>query len=141
MHAPISARAPLRGRALISLLLALVALFALPFASASYAQAADEPAGHVVADAGFLVTDEAIWTYFDQHGAADTFGLPISREFLLRGAPVQLFERAALQVQPDGSVQPLSLASEGLLPYTHLNGLTLPAPDKALALVTPSNSQ
>ena len=90
---------------------------------------------------GFNIADDAIRTFFDQHGGTSTFGEPISREFALLGQPVQLFENAALQVQPDGSVQALQLTDPGLVPYVHLNGLTVPGADPALAFVTPTPDQ
>src|SRR5207249_6569129 len=88
-------------------------------------------------ETGYTITDEAIWAYFEQYGGTSTFGAPISREFLLSGAPVQLFENATLQVQPDGSVVPLQLAEGSLLGYTRFNGLPAPSTDAALAFVTP----
>jgi hypothetical protein len=94
-----------------------------------------------VSDTGYTIADDAIWTFYSEHGGAATFGDPISREFTLMGAPVQLFQDAALQVQPDGSVQVMQLTDPGLLPYTHLNGLTVPAADAAVAFVAPSPDQ
>lgn len=101
--------------------------------------AQDDP--RVFPDTGYTVADDAIWTFFSQHGGTATFGEPISREFTLLGAPVQLFQDAALQVQTDGSVQVMQLTAPGLLPYTHLNGLTVPAADPAVAFVAPSPDQ
>jgi hypothetical protein len=95
----------------------------------------------VFPDTGFSIADDAIWTFFTQHGGASTFGEPISREFMLFAQPVQLFQNMALQVQPDGSVQALQLTDPGLMPYVHLNGLTVPGADPALAFVTPTPDQ
>ncbi len=92
-------------------------------------------------DSGYTIADDAILNFYTQHGGSATFGEPISREFTLMGAPVQLFQAAALQVQPDGSVQVMQLTNPGLLPYTNLNGLTVPAADPAVAFVTPSPDQ
>ncbi|MDQ6669761.1 MAG: hypothetical protein M3069_03260 [Chloroflexota bacterium] len=94
-----------------------------------------------VFDSGYTIVDDGVWSFYSQHGGSATFGQPISREFTLMGAPVQLFQNAALQVQPDGSVQVMQLTDPGLLPYTHLNGLTVPAADPAVAFVTPSPDQ
>lgn len=91
-------------------------------------------------DTGFRV-DDAVWPSYSAAGGSDTFGAPVSRAFTLRGATVQLFQWALLRVEADGSAQPVSLASEGWLPYTRINGLTLPAADPALALVTPKPGQ
>jgi hypothetical protein len=93
------------------------------------------------ADTGYQISDDNVWTFFNQHGGSAVFGEPISREFTLYGSPVQLFERAALQVQSDGSVQVMQLTAPAFLPYTHLAGLTVPAADPALALVTPGPEQ
>lgn len=95
----------------------------------------------VFADTGYTVADDAIWSFFSQHGGSATFGEPISREFTLMGASVQLFQDAALRVEPDGSVQAMQLTDPGLLPFTHLNGLTVPAADPAVAFVMPSPDQ
>jgi hypothetical protein len=92
-------------------------------------------------DTGYTITDDAIWSFFSQYGGASTFGEPISREFLLLGSPVQLFQNAALQVQSDGSVQPMQLTDPGLLPYTSLAGLTVPAANPADAFVAPTPDQ
>jgi hypothetical protein len=90
---------------------------------------------------GYTIADDAIWSFFDQYGGAVTFGAPISREFLLMGAPVQLFQNAALQVQPDGSVRMMPMTDSPLLPYSHFNGLTVPSADPAIAFVAPGPDQ
>ena len=92
-------------------------------------------------DTGYTITDDAIWSFFGQYGGTNTFGEPISREFLLMGTPVQLFQNAALQVRSDGSVQPMQLTDPGLLPYTSIAGLMLPAASPATAFVAPSPDQ
>jgi hypothetical protein len=103
------------------------------------AAAQDDP--RTFADTGYTIADDNIWSFFDSHGGAATFGEPISREFTLLGEPVQLFQNAALSVQSDGSVQVLQLTDPGLVPYTHLNGLSVPAADPAIAFVAPSPDQ
>jgi hypothetical protein len=95
----------------------------------------------VFADTGFTIVDDAIWSFFNQYGGASTFGEPISREFTLMGQPVQLFQNAALQVQPDGSVQAMQLTDPGLVSATQLGSLTVPAADAAVAFVTPTPDQ
>jgi hypothetical protein len=95
----------------------------------------------VFPDTGFSIADDAIWTFFSEHGGTSTFGEPISREFTLLGQPVQIFQSAALQVQPDGSVQALQLTDLGLVSYTHLNGLSVPGAEPALAFVAPTPDQ
>ncbi len=88
-------------------------------------------------ETGFRITDDAVRTFFNQHGGTATFGAPISREFVLMGAAVQLFQNAALQVQPDGSVQVMKATGPDLVPYSRLNGLSIPAADPAMAFVAP----
>src|SRR5260370_23652139 len=92
----------------------------------------------VSSDTGFTVADDAIWGFFSQYGGAATFGEPISREFTLLGKPVQLFQNAALQVQPDGSVQAMQLTDPGPVSATQLDGLTVPAADAAGPFVRPT---
>ena len=115
--------------------LALLAAVAAP----GLARAQDDP--RTFADSGYTITDDNVWSFFDAHGGVATFGQPISREFTLLGQPVQLFQNAALAAQADGSVLVLQLTDPGLVPYTHLNGLTVPAPDPAAAFVAPSPDQ
>lgn len=107
------------------------------------ALAQEQPAANPRAfpDTGYTIADDAIWTYFNDHGGSAVFGLPISRELTLLDAQVQLFENAALAVQPDGTVAAVPLASTGLLPYQRFDGLTVPAIDPALAFITPSPEQ
>src|SRR5260370_37020132 len=95
----------------------------------------------VSSDTGFTVADDAIWGFFSQYGGAATFGEPISREFTLLGKPVQLFQNAALQVQPDGSVQAMQLTDPGLVSATQLDGLTGPAAEAAVAFGSPTPDQ
>ena len=107
--------------------------------SPGLALAQDDP--RVFSDTGYTITDDAIWGFFSQYGGASTFGEPISREFTLKGKPVQLFQNAALQVEPDGSVRAVQLTDPGLVSATQLDGLTVPAADPAVAFVTPTPDQ
>lgn len=93
------------------------------------------------ADTGYTISDDAIWNFFNQYGGVTTFGEPISREFTLLGNPVQVFQDAALQVQPDGSVQAMQLTDPGLVSSTQLGGLNVPAADPAVAFVAPTPDQ
>lgn len=102
---------------------------------------AQEDPPRAFTETGFSITDDAVRTFFNQHGGAGTFGVPISREFVLMGAPVQLFRNAALQVQSDGSAQVMQSTGPDLVPYLQLNGLSVPAADPALAFVAPSVDQ
>ena len=94
-------------------------------------------------DTGFVIDNDAIWNFYSQNGGTDVFGEPISRDLSLAGMSntVQLFDRAALAVQNDGSVQPLALADPPLLPYTTFGGLSLPAIDPATTFVAPTPDQ
>ena len=112
---------------------AVILLALCTTALAPIAQAQENP--RAFSDTGYTVADDAIWTFFSRHGGTAVFGAPISREFTLYGSPVQLFEQAALQVRPDGGVQVMPLTGPGLLPYSHLGGLTVPGANSALTMV------
>ncbi len=92
-------------------------------------------------ETGYRINDDTIWAFFEQYGGPSIFGAPISREFTLQGRSVQIFQNAALQVQADGSVTVMPLASTGLLPYPQLDGLSVPAIDPSLAMVAPKPDQ
>jgi hypothetical protein len=81
----------------------------------------------------FRVADDFA-EYFLNHGGIANFGYPVSREFVLRGAQVQLFQRTGLQLAADGSVHVLNLLDNSLLPYTRIDGGSLPPADPALVL-------
>src|SRR5437899_2653716 len=114
---------------------------ALLLATTGTAFAQEDP--RAFPDTGYRITNDAIWSFFTQYGGTSTFGEPISREFLLMGTQVQLFQNAALEVQSDGSiqVQPMQLTDPGLLPYTGLGGLTVPPANPAIAFVAPGPDQ
>jgi hypothetical protein len=86
---------------------------------------------------GYRVDHDAIWNYFQARGGVATFGYPVSRPFTLLGFPVQIFQRAVLQVWPDGSVHPLNLLDPDVLPVTSVNFSTFPAHDPVLAASAP----
>src|SRR5436190_16076943 len=108
-----------------ALLLALGLLLAAQRAPGAAAQ--DDP--RLFPQTGYRVDNDAFWDFFSHRGGVRTFGYPVSRQFTLLGLPVQLFQRAALQQQQDGSVGVLNLLDPGLMPYTRFNGSTFPAPD------------
>src|SRR4051812_23648472 len=95
-------------------------VLALLLPASAFAQTADDARTF---DNGFTVQDDAVWGFYSQHGGQAAFGAPISREFTLGDTSTQLFEQAALQVQADGSVTVMPLAT--LLPYTRFDGLTV----------------
>ena len=80
----------------------------------------------------------AFLDYFQHRGGLRTFGYPISRPFQFMGSQVQFFQRRVLQMQPDGTVGQLNLLDPGLMPYTHINNATFPAPDLALTHQLPT---
>jgi hypothetical protein len=112
------------------------AAVALAILAPGAVMAQDDPRSF--SDTGYTISDDAVWSFYAAHGAASTFGEPISREFLLFGKPTQVFQNAALQVSPDGSVRAMQLADPSLLTAGAVNGLTVPAADPALAFVTPT---
>ncbi|MBV9582621.1 MAG: hypothetical protein JO057_28895, partial [Chloroflexi bacterium] len=80
---------------------------------------------------------DAFWDYFQKRGGVNTFGYPVSQTFTLLGTRVQMFQRLVMQLHADGSVGTLNLLDAGLLPFTHINGSTFPAPDPSFASQTP----
>ena len=86
---------------------------------------------------GFRIANDRFWDYFNKRGGVRTFGYPISKEFLLFGFRVQLFQREIMQLNPDGSVSTMNLLDDGLMPYTRINFSTFPAPDGAMAGAAP----
>lgn len=117
-------------RRTLFLLVALVAslvLTATPAAAAVY-----------FPETGYSITNDKIQDYFEHRGGVRVFGYPISREFDFMGTRVQFFQRAVLQLQPDGGVGLINLLSDDLLPYTRINGSTFPAADPSLLAAAPS---
>src|SRR5689334_14044965 len=60
-------------------------------------------------ETGFAVGTGPLGDYFAARGGARTFGPPISNQFTLQGAPVQLFKRFMLKQDPSGTVAVVSL--------------------------------
>jgi hypothetical protein len=120
---------------LVALAVGLASLFG---GSSVFAQQDDQ---RVFADTGYTIADDALWTYFNGFGGPSVFGEPISREFILQGAPTQIFQNAALQVQPDGSVAALRLADPSFLTTSQVDGLSVPTVDPATTFVTPTPDQ
>jgi N-acetylmuramoyl-L-alanine amidase len=81
---------------------------------------------------GYRIGDDAFWTYFRHRGGVRTFGYPVSNAFTLQGFRVQIFQRAMLQLKPDGGVAIANVLDAGLLPYTTINGSTFPGPDPSV---------
>src|SRR5579859_7738375 len=114
---------------------------AAPPAPAPQPQASSVPNDErLFAQTGYRVGDDAFWNYFQARGGLRTFGYPVSNEFVLFGMKVQIFQRQILQLRPDGGVQTMNVLDDGLLPYTHMNGSTFPAPDQNVISQSPKPS-
>ncbi len=96
------------------------------------------PVAGQVQDTGFSVSNPKFADYYQHRGGARVLGFPISRELDFLGTRVQFFQRAVLQLQPDGGVGLLNILDTGLLPYTQINGSTFPAVDSSIAGAAPS---
>lgn len=75
--------------------------------------------------------------YFGKRGGLRTFGLPISRRFILLGSEVQFFQRQVMQVRPDGTAGTINILDTDLMPYTRVNGAVLPGIEKPLQDAAP----
>jgi N-acetylmuramoyl-L-alanine amidase len=114
---------------------------AAPQVSAPQPQAGASPTDdRFFAQTGYRVGDDAFWNYFQVRGGLRTFGYPVSNVFMLFGMKVQIFQRQILQLRPDGGVQTMNVLDDGLLPYTHMNGSTFPAPDQSVISQSPKPS-
>jgi N-acetylmuramoyl-L-alanine amidase len=92
------------------------------------------------AQTGYRVSEDAFWNYFQVRGGVRSFGYPVSNTFQMYGMKVQIFQRQILQLRPDGGVQTMNVLDDGLLPYTHMNGSTFPAPDPGIINTSPKPS-
>src|SRR5690242_10301599 len=130
------ARAWARG-ALTALVLVAIAVLACAqqLSSTASAQEPDSDARYF-AETGFRIDNDVIWDYFSHRGGLRTFGQPTSRTFQFMGAPTQFFQRQIVQVV-NGAARTLNLLDDGLLPYTHINGSTVPAAEPGLASTAP----
>jgi N-acetylmuramoyl-L-alanine amidase len=86
---------------------------------------------------GYRIAEDAFWNYFQMRGGLRSFGYPVSNTFYLYGTRVQIFQRQIMQLRPDGSAQTMNILDDGLLPYTHMNGSTFPAPDPSVIAQSP----
>jgi GH35 family endo-1,4-beta-xylanase len=118
-------------------LLVLVMLLGSTTAFASERAQQQDP--RFFAETGFRISNDEFWKFFQGRGGTKTFGLPTSRDMTFKGFTVQFFQRAVMQIGPNG-VETLNLLEDGLLPYTTMNGSTFPAPDQALIKAAPSPS-
>jgi hypothetical protein len=128
-------RAPLSSALAIALIFAAV-LGPTTLATAQPAAPTQDP-GFFPAT-GYRINSPAMLDYFQHRGGVRTLGYPVSSEFPLLGHRVQLFQRAMLQLDSDGNVQPANILSSNMLPITHIDGLSLPAEDPELVATAPS---
>lgn len=91
-------------------------------------------------ETGFSVSNDRFWDFFQRRGGLRTFGYPVSREFVLDGFTVQIFQRKVMQLQPNGSVALLNLLDTAYMPFTRFNNSVVPPPDPRLTEITPSPS-
>ena len=103
-----------------------VLLLAFSTPAVALAQQAD---ARLFPQTGYRVGDDAFWTYFRRRGGVRTFGYPVSNPFMLQGFKVQIFQRAVLQQQPNGSIGMANVLDDGMLPYTKINGSNFPGID------------
>jgi hypothetical protein len=103
-------------------------------ATGRWAASDDAASNSYFTETGYSIAEVAFVSYFQAHGGLPTFGYPVSNEFRLRGLPVQIFQRQALQLNPDETVQTVNLLDANL-PISHVNGSTLPTPDPELLAV------
>ncbi|MBI4492822.1 MAG: hypothetical protein HY690_08535 [Chloroflexi bacterium] len=90
--------------------------------------AARASGGQFFPETGYAITASQFLDYFRRRGGVGFFGYPVSSEFRLLGSRVQLFQRAALQLGPDGGVRLMNVLDPGLLPLQRVNFSVLPAP-------------
>ena len=92
---------------------------------------------HCFDQSGYCVSNPVVWDYFTHRGGVNTFGYPISQQFLFEGAQVQFFQRRIIQIEPNGQAGLLNVLDPGLMPYTQFNGATFPAIDPELVASAP----
>jgi hypothetical protein len=89
-----------------------------------------------VFSSGYRV-DPAALKYVQQHGGVEALGFPISNALTLLGKRVQIFQRQALDLRPDGTVGTLNLVDGTYFPLARLGGASL-APDPDLMARLPA---
>ena len=91
---------------LTHVLLTLVILAAAPTAFAGERAQQNDP--RFFAETGYRIANDEFWKFFQGRGGMKTFGLPTSREMTFKGFTVQFFQRAVMQIGPNG-VETLNL--------------------------------
>jgi len=82
-------------------------------------------------ETGFCIENPLFQDYFRVRGGTRILGYPVSRTFVMEGNQVQFFQRVVLQ-QSGNSVNRLNVLDPDVMPMTHANGSTFPAPDTRL---------
>jgi hypothetical protein len=100
-------------------------------------QAAASDDARFFAQTRFRVDRDAFWDFFQKRGGVQTFGFPVSREFTFFGCQTQFFQRVAMQQCGTSGVGTLNVLDDGLLPYNHFHGSTLPLPEPRLISAAP----
>lgn len=124
------------ARVALSVATCLVLLASSQLAPAS-AATPPAPADTYFPSTGYAVSNPTIWAFVQQHGGVNNLGSPISNVFTLGGNQVQLFERQAVQVHPNGTVDELPLVGGDYLPLSAVLGVTN-VPDPALVAALPA---
>ena len=117
--------------------LAGLAVAALVTVAAAGSVAANADDALFFPETGFGVWNPGIRGYFESRGGVGTFGFPVSNVFRLYGFDVQLFQRQAIQIGPDGAPRGLNILQAPYLEYRRFGGLTIPAIDADLAAAAP----
>ncbi len=99
------------------------------------ASAQDDP--RFFPQTGFRISEDRFYIYYVTRGGLPSFGYPVSRKFMLLGTEVQIFQRRIMQIRPDGGVGLLNMLDTDMLPYTTINGATLPPTDPGLVAQAP----
>jgi polysaccharide biosynthesis protein PslG len=92
-------------------------------------------------ETNFRIDRDPFWDFFQKRGGVRTFGFPVSRSFTFFGCQTQFFQRLAMQQCGDAGVGTLNVLDDGLLPYDHFHGSTVPSPDPQLIANAPLPTQ
>ncbi len=103
----------------------------------SQPQASSSADPRFFAQTNFRIDSDAFWDFFQKRGGVRTFGFPVSRAFTFFGCQTQFFQRLAMQQCGNGGVGTLNVLDDGLLPYNHFHGSTVPQADPQLISAAP----
>lgn len=111
-----------------------------PTAAAPTQPSADSTDPRFFIQTQFRIDRDPFWDFFQKRGGVRTFGFPVSRAFTFGGCDTQLFQRIAMQQCGGNGVGTLNLLDDGLLPYNHFHGSTVPLPEPQLIASAPQPS-